>query len=201
MEFPPKPVPQTPVGLTKLTLGVEESRAQRHQRQQNRFRDRGGFVTLDWKKDALLTPLYSIFKPSNRNTLVDILMGRRAPSPKKSTRRSASRSPSKKDKTPLTPERSIDTDKMPRNDSAVSPAKAPKKPPKASVEGRSSVLHLPFLCYSCKITKGTERCAGLALRRLPLVYAHASQALLKLTDVHNRSTSNQGAEQCSKANW
>ena len=47
MEFPPKPVPQTPVGPTKLTLGVEESRAQRHQRQQSRFRDRGGFVTLN----------------------------------------------------------------------------------------------------------------------------------------------------------
>ncbi|KAK2465152.1 hypothetical protein APHAL10511_002844 [Amanita phalloides] len=71
------------MGSVKLTVGIEESRAQRQQRQQSRFRDRGG-----------------IFKPSNRNTLVDILMGRRAPSPKKSTRRSASCSPSKGDKNP-----------------------------------------------------------------------------------------------------
>ena len=125
-------MPQTPVGLTDLTLGVEESRAKRHQRQQSRFRDRGGFVLLYRKRDALLTPFYSIFKPSNRNTLVDILMGRRAASPKKSMRRSTSRSPSKRAKTPSMPE---------LNDSTVSLTKTPRKtrPPKASVEGRSSV--------------------------------------------------------------
>ncbi|KAF5376064.1 hypothetical protein D9615_007685 [Tricholomella constricta] len=65
--------------LPKAPIPVEESRAQRLQRQQARFRDRGG-----------------IFVPSNRNTLVDILLGRKAASPKKTLRgRSASLSPRK----------------------------------------------------------------------------------------------------------
>ncbi|KAF8630279.1 hypothetical protein AX17_005465 [Amanita inopinata Kibby_2008] len=83
MDIQQRTVPQTPTGPAKLTVGVEESRAQRLQRQQARFRDRGG-----------------IFIPTNRNTLVDILMGRRAPSPKKSFRRSTSCSPAKREKTP-----------------------------------------------------------------------------------------------------
>ncbi|TFK24891.1 hypothetical protein FA15DRAFT_669098 [Coprinopsis marcescibilis] len=53
---------------------VGESRQQRMQRQQSRFRDRGG-----------------IFVPTARNTLADILLGRKVPSPRKS-RRSRSRS-------------------------------------------------------------------------------------------------------------
>ncbi|KAF8346693.1 hypothetical protein F5887DRAFT_91053 [Amanita rubescens] len=131
MDVPPsRPTPQTPMGPMKLTLGVEESRAHRHQRQQSRFRDRGG-----------------IFKPSNRNTLVDILMGRRAPSPRKSMRRSASYSPSKRDKTPSRPD--VDKTRVSCNDSAVSPTKTktPRKtrslvPPQATLEeNRTAHLH------------------------------------------------------------
>ncbi|EDR09391.1 uncharacterized protein LACBIDRAFT_318927 [Laccaria bicolor S238N-H82] len=61
-------------------LDVEESRAKRLQRQQARFRARGG-----------------IFVPSNRNLLADILLGRAAPrqSPRRSRSRSLSCSPSK----------------------------------------------------------------------------------------------------------
>ncbi|KAF8064030.1 hypothetical protein FPV67DRAFT_1654173 [Lyophyllum atratum] len=66
------------VALFKETITVEESRAQRLQRQQARFRDRGG-----------------IFVPTNRNTLVDILLGRKAASPKKGRGRSTSVSPQK----------------------------------------------------------------------------------------------------------
>ncbi|KAF8626038.1 hypothetical protein AX15_005128 [Amanita polypyramis BW_CC] len=92
MDVLQRPVPQTPIGPVQLAVGVEESRAQRHERQQSRFRDRGG-----------------IFKPSNRNTLVDILMGRRPPSPRKSIRRSASCSPLKRDKTPSRTKSNADT--------------------------------------------------------------------------------------------
>ncbi|GLB44208.1 hypothetical protein LshimejAT787_1601380 [Lyophyllum shimeji] len=66
------------VALSKEPIVVEESRAQRLQRQQARFRDRGG-----------------IFVPSNRNTLVDILLGRKVASPKQTRARSASLSPQK----------------------------------------------------------------------------------------------------------
>ncbi|KAG6909168.1 hypothetical protein DXG01_001795 [Tephrocybe rancida] len=59
-------------------IPVEESRAQRLQRSQARFRDRGG-----------------IFVPTARNTLVDILLGRKVASPKKGRGRSASVSPKK----------------------------------------------------------------------------------------------------------
>ncbi|KIM41729.1 hypothetical protein M413DRAFT_444974 [Hebeloma cylindrosporum] len=69
---PPKP------GVILATpLNVEESRAQRQQRSQARFRDRGG-----------------IFVPSNRNLLADILLGKA--SPLKKPRRSVSASPSRK---------------------------------------------------------------------------------------------------------
>ncbi|PFH46281.1 hypothetical protein AMATHDRAFT_88405 [Amanita thiersii Skay4041] len=90
MDVQPKPTgtatPQVPKGPVKLAVSVEQSRAQRLQRQQARFRDRGG-----------------IFNPSSRtNGLVDILMGRRATSPRRSLRRSASCSPTKKrERTPL----------------------------------------------------------------------------------------------------
>ncbi|KAJ3537483.1 hypothetical protein NMY22_g5578 [Coprinellus aureogranulatus] len=58
---------------------VEESRQQRLQRAQARFRDRGG-----------------IFVPTNRNTLIDILLGKKEATPKGSTRsRSRSVSPHK----------------------------------------------------------------------------------------------------------
>ncbi|KIL71751.1 hypothetical protein M378DRAFT_242040 [Amanita muscaria Koide BX008] len=73
MVVPTKTKPQIPAGPVKLTVGVEESRAQRHQRQLSRFRDRGG-----------------IFVPTTRNTLADILLKRRAASPKKSLSRAAS---------------------------------------------------------------------------------------------------------------
>ncbi|KAG5642706.1 hypothetical protein DXG03_002309 [Asterophora parasitica] len=75
-----KSAPGTVV-LAKGPIVVEESRAQRLQRQQARFRDRGG-----------------IFVPSNRNTLADILMGRKAASPKRvfGRARSSSLSPSKR---------------------------------------------------------------------------------------------------------
>ncbi|KAG6879639.1 hypothetical protein C0992_000274 [Termitomyces sp. T32_za158] len=63
----------------KVIVPVEESRAQRLQRSQARFRDRGG-----------------IFVPTARNTLVDILLGKRVASPKKGRGRSASLSPKKK---------------------------------------------------------------------------------------------------------
>ncbi|KAG6836963.1 hypothetical protein H0H93_000355 [Arthromyces matolae] len=68
-------------GETNAPIPVEESRAQRLQRSQARFRDRGG-----------------IFVPTTRNTLVDILLGRKAASPKKSLGRgrSVSLSPKKK---------------------------------------------------------------------------------------------------------
>ncbi|KAG6868774.1 hypothetical protein C0993_010701 [Termitomyces sp. T159_Od127] len=65
--------------LPKVPIPVEESRAQRLQRSQARFRDRGG-----------------IFVPTARNTLVDILLGRKVASPKKGRGRSASLSPRKK---------------------------------------------------------------------------------------------------------
>ncbi|TFK37688.1 hypothetical protein BDQ12DRAFT_152452 [Crucibulum laeve] len=64
----------------KSAVEVEDSRTQRLQRQQARFRDRGG-----------------IFVPTNRNTLVNILLGR-APasqSPKRVHGRSTSISPQK----------------------------------------------------------------------------------------------------------
>ncbi|KAH0589062.1 hypothetical protein H2248_004834 [Termitomyces sp. 'cryptogamus'] len=63
----------------KVSIPVEESRAQRLQRSQARFRDRGG-----------------IFVPTSRNTLADILLGRKVASPKKKRGRSASLSPKKK---------------------------------------------------------------------------------------------------------
>ncbi|EAU87664.2 hypothetical protein CC1G_09125 [Coprinopsis cinerea okayama7 len=64
---------------------VEESRQQRLQRQQSRFRDRGG-----------------IFVPTSRNTLADILLGRRDASPKK-PRRSRGRSVSVSPRKPYHP--------------------------------------------------------------------------------------------------
>ncbi|KAG6866327.1 hypothetical protein C0991_005794 [Blastosporella zonata] len=65
--------------LSTVPIPVEESRAQRLQRSQARFRDRGG-----------------IFVPTTRNTLVDILLGRKVATPKKVERsRSASLSPKK----------------------------------------------------------------------------------------------------------
>lgn len=70
--------PKPPIILA-TPLDVEESRAQRLQRQQTRFRDRGG-----------------IFVPTNRTTLVDILLGRA--SPLKGPCRSASVSPSRVNK-------------------------------------------------------------------------------------------------------
>ncbi|RDB23791.1 hypothetical protein Hypma_009307 [Hypsizygus marmoreus] len=75
MDVAPSKTPAVP----KVPIPVEESRAQRLQRQQARFRDRGG-----------------IFVPSNRNTLIEILLGRKpAQSPRKSRGRSLSRSPVK----------------------------------------------------------------------------------------------------------
>ncbi|KAJ3530003.1 hypothetical protein NMY22_g8752 [Coprinellus aureogranulatus] len=63
---------------------VEESRQQRLQRAQARFRDRGG-----------------IFVPTNRNTLIDILLGKKEATPKRSTRsRSRSVSPHKPSASP-----------------------------------------------------------------------------------------------------
>ncbi|PPQ90276.1 hypothetical protein CVT25_013101 [Psilocybe cyanescens] len=67
--------PKTAVILA-TPINVEESRAQRLQRQQSRFRDRGG-----------------IFVPSSRNILANILLGKASPL-KKPQRRSVSASPS-----------------------------------------------------------------------------------------------------------
>ncbi|KAF9553861.1 hypothetical protein CPC08DRAFT_214765 [Agrocybe pediades] len=69
--------PPKPAAILATPINVEESRAQRLQRQQSRFRDRGG-----------------IFVPSSRNTLADILLGK-AP-PIKKIRRSVSASPLKR---------------------------------------------------------------------------------------------------------
>ncbi|KAG6808991.1 hypothetical protein H0H92_002081 [Tricholoma furcatifolium] len=74
--------PRQPPAPAPSSSSVEESRAQRLQRSQARFRDRGG-----------------IFVPTNRNTLADILLGRKVASPKKTLTlrgRSASLSPKKK---------------------------------------------------------------------------------------------------------
>ena len=149
--LPSKPAPQTPMGPMKSALGVEESRAQRHQRQQSRFRDRGGFVIWFGKGYSPDTPFCRIFKPSNRNTLVDILMGRRAPSPKKLLRRSTSCSPSKRDKTPSRLD--VDKTRVSCDNSAVSPTKTKTSrktrslvPPQATLEGRSSIWH-PLLIF------------------------------------------------------
>ncbi|KAG6887192.1 hypothetical protein C0995_000512 [Termitomyces sp. Mi166 len=65
--------------LLKVPIPVEQSRAQRLERSQARFRDRGG-----------------IFVPTARNTLADILLGRKVASPKKKRGSSASLSPKKK---------------------------------------------------------------------------------------------------------
>ncbi|KAJ7452109.1 hypothetical protein B0H11DRAFT_301183 [Mycena galericulata] len=67
----------TPIG----PLQVQESRTERLKRQQARFRDRGG-----------------IFVPRAHNNLLDILLGKKKPSPlkRRSRSRSASASPSKK---------------------------------------------------------------------------------------------------------
>ncbi|KAF8804409.1 hypothetical protein BYT27DRAFT_7193850 [Phlegmacium glaucopus] len=70
--------PPKPAIILATPINVEESRAQRLQRQQARFRDRGG-----------------LFVPTNRSTLLDILLGK-AP-PLKKPRRSASASPSRVD--------------------------------------------------------------------------------------------------------
>ncbi|KAG5650044.1 hypothetical protein H0H81_000981 [Sphagnurus paluster] len=84
------------LALPKAPIPVEESRAQRMQRQQARFRDRGGQVTFFPQKYCLLEFfLYRIFVPSNRNTLIGILLGRKPVSPKSFRRRSASLSPKK----------------------------------------------------------------------------------------------------------
>ncbi|KAF8966902.1 hypothetical protein BDZ97DRAFT_586758 [Flammula alnicola] len=66
--------PPRPKTILATPINVEESRAQRLQRSQARFRDRGG-----------------IFVPTNRNTLADILLGKA--SPLKKPRRSVSASP------------------------------------------------------------------------------------------------------------
>lgn len=80
-----------------IPLPVEESRAKRLQRQQARFRDRGGFVlpVVDCEWCYRLTLFDSIFVPSSRNTLIDILLGRKVPSPQKRRSRSLSCSPVK----------------------------------------------------------------------------------------------------------
>ncbi|PPQ70632.1 hypothetical protein CVT26_010060, partial [Gymnopilus dilepis] len=70
--------PPKPALILATPINVEESRAKRHERQQSRFRDRGG-----------------IFVPSSRSTLADILLGK-APPLKKAPRRSASASPTKR---------------------------------------------------------------------------------------------------------
>ncbi|KAF8901067.1 hypothetical protein CPB84DRAFT_1847040 [Gymnopilus junonius] len=70
--------PPKPSLILATPVNVEESRAKRHQRQQSRFRDRGG-----------------IFVPTSRSTLADILLGK-APPLKKPARRSISASPTKR---------------------------------------------------------------------------------------------------------
>ncbi|OJA20550.1 hypothetical protein AZE42_07070 [Rhizopogon vesiculosus] len=61
-----------------LPVTVEESKAQRIQRQQARFRDRGGSGSLLTYTVIELTPVdpYSAFVPSEKNPLVDILLSR-----------------------------------------------------------------------------------------------------------------------------
>lgn len=109
MVVPTKTKPQIPAGPVKLTVGVEESRAQRHQRQLSRFRDRGG-----------------IFVPTTRNTLADILMKRRAASPKRSSSRAAS--PQKSLRRSASPtKRDARSEDVADSKRAASPAKASRK--------------------------------------------------------------------------
>ncbi|KDR78397.1 hypothetical protein GALMADRAFT_245561 [Galerina marginata CBS 339.88] len=70
--------PPKPAVILATPVNVEESRAQRLQRQQARFRDRGG-----------------IFVPSSRNTLADILLGKALPLKRPHRSRSVSASPTK----------------------------------------------------------------------------------------------------------
>lgn len=65
-----------------LAVPVEDSRAQRIQRQQSRFRDRGGSVAASFNSQWPLMiytnsfSVHRIFVPSNKNTLIDILLAR-----------------------------------------------------------------------------------------------------------------------------
>ncbi|KAF9054185.1 hypothetical protein BJ165DRAFT_690772 [Panaeolus papilionaceus] len=100
---------KTAVILATPIENVEESRAQRLQRQQARFRDRGG-----------------IFVPSSRNTLADILLGKA--SPLKKRQRSVSASPTRR----------LSGVKQPRNIGEKPPIKAPRPSKTPQKDARKS---------------------------------------------------------------
>jgi len=60
-------------------VNVEDSKAQRQQRSQARFRDRGGCVRFFGAVGAALTTALRIFIPSDDNLLADILLGKASP--------------------------------------------------------------------------------------------------------------------------
>jgi len=89
------------VSFRMLPVSVEQSKAQRIQRQQARFRDRGGSgspspLHLQWNSPG---EFYSAFVPSEKNPLMDILLSRtisgESPSKMSTRSRSHSVSPSK----------------------------------------------------------------------------------------------------------
>lgn len=85
--------PQPRAEPPSAVKNVEESRQQRQQRAQARFRDRGGYAVprLFQTRRATDAQPPRIFVPTNRNTLIDILLGKKQATPK-NARRNRSRS-------------------------------------------------------------------------------------------------------------
>ena len=117
---------------------IETSRAKRIERQQARFRDRGGYVASSMHIVAFTLNLAtSIFKPSEHNPLLDLLLSRgvngESPSRGNSQRRSRSRSASPSRKPSGGHE--VTTDPRPPTASSSSKAKPAKR--KKPTKGRN----------------------------------------------------------------
>jgi hypothetical protein len=142
-----------------LPVTVEESKAQRLQRQQARFRDRGGSVPRTYIELTLIA-LFSAFVPSEKNALKDILLARTVSgespskvvtkSPYRHRSRSASPSKAKRNKATSKAKRSPIKDRL-------SCFKPNTEAPVGLVSGNAAA---GAYYYSTRATSPVDHCVG-----------------------------------------
>ncbi|CAA7262083.1 unnamed protein product [Cyclocybe aegerita] len=175
--------PPKPAAILATPLNVEESRAQRLQRSQARFRDRGG-----------------IFVPSSRSKLADILLGKA--SPLKKPRRSVSASPTPHPRI-LTHGAAEGVKRGLSNATRQSPRKKPRKSTHAGrdVDGEDRDDDGgPSGLTSAKVPKAASKGKGKSKKKLPITHTGEEDVQSGKTVVPPKKSSKAAPKKTAKKN-